>query len=92
MEHGGRGLSVAHRVAFYEEYARADAPDKVNHLGEELLGPTLIAYGTPEQQQRFLPKILDVDRAVVPGLLGARRRLRPGQRVDDRPNSTATSG
>ena len=59
-EHGGRGLSVAHRVAFYEEYAKADAPDKVNHLGEELLGPTLIAYGTAEQQQRFLPKILDV--------------------------------
>src|SRR5690242_14828672 len=60
VEHGGRGLSVAHRVAFYEEYARANAPDKVNHLGEELLGPTLIEYGTPEQQQRFLPKILDV--------------------------------
>lgn len=59
-EHGGRGLSVAHRVAFYEEYAKANAPDKVNHLGEELVGPTLIAYGTPEQQQRFLPRILDV--------------------------------
>lgn len=59
-EHGGRGLSVAHRVAFYEEYAKADAPDKVNHLGEELLGPTLIAYGTADQQKRFLPKILDV--------------------------------
>ncbi|BCI55427.1 acyl-CoA dehydrogenase [Mycolicibacterium litorale] len=59
-EHGGRGLSVAHRVAFYEEYAIANAPAKVNHFGEELLGPTLIAYGTPEQQQRFLPKIVDV--------------------------------
>jgi alkylation response protein AidB-like acyl-CoA dehydrogenase len=59
-EHGGRGLSVAHRVAFYEEYAIANAPAKVNHFGEELLGPTLIAFGTPEQQKRFLPKILDV--------------------------------
>ena len=59
-EHGGRGLTVAHRVAFYEEYARADAPDKVNHLGEELVGPTLISYGTPEQQRRFLPAIRDV--------------------------------
>jgi len=59
-EHGGRGLSVAHRVAFYEEYAKADAPDKVNHLGEELLGPTLIAYGTEEQKTRFLPNILNV--------------------------------
>jgi alkylation response protein AidB-like acyl-CoA dehydrogenase len=60
VEHGGRGLSVAHRVAFYEEYARANAPDKVNHLGEELLGPTLIEYGTSEQQQRFLPNIRGV--------------------------------
>jgi alkylation response protein AidB-like acyl-CoA dehydrogenase len=60
VEHGGRGLSVAHRVAFYEEYARAGAPDKVNHLGEELVGPTLITYGTPEQQRRFLPAILNV--------------------------------
>jgi alkylation response protein AidB-like acyl-CoA dehydrogenase len=59
-EHGGRGLSVAHRVAFYEEYAIANAPAKVNHFGEELLGPTLIAYGTAEQQKRFLPNILDV--------------------------------
>jgi alkylation response protein AidB-like acyl-CoA dehydrogenase len=60
VEHGGRGLSVAHRVAFYEEYAIANAPAKVNHFGEELLGPTLIAFGTPEQQQRFLPRIVDV--------------------------------
>jgi alkylation response protein AidB-like acyl-CoA dehydrogenase len=60
VEHGGRGLTVAHRVAFYEEYALANAPAKVNHLGEELLGPTLIAYGTAEQQRRFLPRILDV--------------------------------
>jgi alkylation response protein AidB-like acyl-CoA dehydrogenase len=60
VEHGGRGLAVAHRVAFYEEYAIANAPAKVNHFGEELLGPTLIAFGTPEQQQRFLPRILDV--------------------------------
>jgi alkylation response protein AidB-like acyl-CoA dehydrogenase len=60
VEHGGRGLSVAHRVAFYEEYAIANAPAKINHFGEELLGPTLIAFGTTEQQQRFLPRILDV--------------------------------
>ncbi len=60
VEHGGRGLSVAHRVAFYEEYAHADAPDKVNHLGEELVGPTLIEFGTREQQQRFLPPIRHV--------------------------------
>lgn len=58
VEHGGRGLSIAQQVIFHEEYARADAPARVNHLGEELLGPTLIAHGTPEQQARFLPGIV----------------------------------
>ena len=57
-EHGGRGLSIAQQVIFHEEYARSGAPARVNHLGEELLGPTLIALGTPEQQRRFLPGIL----------------------------------
>src|SRR5690349_15964553 len=60
-EHGGRGLSLAQQVIWHEEYARAEAPARVNHLGEELLGPTLIALGTPEQQQRFLPRIRAVD-------------------------------
>jgi alkylation response protein AidB-like acyl-CoA dehydrogenase len=61
VEHGGRGLSLAQQVIFHEEYARADAPARVNHLGEELLGPTLIALGTPEQQARFLPRIVAVE-------------------------------
>ncbi|KRF11591.1 acyl-CoA dehydrogenase [Nocardioides sp. Soil797] len=60
-EHGGRGLSLMQQVIFHEEYARANAPVRVNHLGEELLGPTLIAFGTPQQQQRFLPKIRAVE-------------------------------
>ncbi|WP_141013455.1 acyl-CoA dehydrogenase family protein [Nocardioides sambongensis] len=59
-EHGGRGLSLWQQVIFHEEYARSGAPAGVNHLGEQLLGPTLIAFGTPEQQQRFLPEIVAV--------------------------------
>jgi alkylation response protein AidB-like acyl-CoA dehydrogenase len=61
VEHGGRGLSLGQQVIFHEEYARADAPVRVNHLGEELLGPTLITFGTPGQQQRFLPPIRAVE-------------------------------
>jgi alkylation response protein AidB-like acyl-CoA dehydrogenase len=57
-EHGGRGLSLADQVVFHEEYARANAPARVGHIGEELLGPTLIAFGTPEQQRRYLPPIV----------------------------------
>ncbi|KAA9158249.1 acyl-CoA dehydrogenase [Amycolatopsis acidicola] len=60
-EHGGAGASLEEQVIFHEEYARAEAPAKVSHLGQELLGPTLIAFGTPEQQKRFLPKIVSVD-------------------------------
>lgn len=60
-EFGGRDASVAERVVFHEEYARADAPARVSHLGEELLGPTLIALGTGEQRDRFLPPIRRVE-------------------------------
>ncbi len=60
-EYGGRGLTLLQQVIFHEEYARADAPARVNHLGEELLGPTLIAFGTEEQKQRFLPPIVAVE-------------------------------
>ena len=58
VEHGGRGASIAHQVIFNEEYVRARAPGRVSVLGEGLLGPTLIQYGTPAQQSRFLPPIL----------------------------------
>ncbi|HEX6874518.1 MAG TPA: acyl-CoA dehydrogenase family protein [Nocardioidaceae bacterium] len=59
-EHGGRGLSLLQQVIFHEEYARADAPARVSHIGEELLGPTLMAFGTDDQKRRFLPGIRNV--------------------------------
>ncbi len=57
-EHGGRGLSLRRQVVFLEEYARSRGPGRVGHIGEGLLGPTVIAFGSPEQQRRFLPPIL----------------------------------
>ncbi len=66
-EYGGRGLSLVQQVIFHEEYARADAPVRVNHLGEELLGPTLMAFGTDAQKQRFLPRILAVEELWAQG-------------------------
>jgi alkylation response protein AidB-like acyl-CoA dehydrogenase len=55
---GGRGASVSEQVIFHEEYARAAAPGRVSVMGEGLLGPTLIHYGSEAQKERFLPPIL----------------------------------
>jgi len=55
---GGRGLPWTQQVIYYEEYARAGAPGRAGHMGEQLLGPTLLMFGTPEQKARFLPGIL----------------------------------
>ena len=57
-EHGGRGLSITRQVIFHEEYARAGGPGRMGHIGEGLAGPTIAAFGTVEQQQRFLPGIV----------------------------------
>ena len=59
VSHGGRGATVAQQIIWAEEYTRAQAPARVNHMGENLLGPTLIEYGTSAQCERFLPGILD---------------------------------
>jgi alkylation response protein AidB-like acyl-CoA dehydrogenase len=57
-ECGGRGLSIEQQVIFFEEYARAGAPGRMGHIGEGLAGPTLIAFGSEEQKQKYLPGIL----------------------------------
>jgi len=57
-EYGGRDATLLQQVIFHEEYAAAGAPGRVNHMGEQLLAPTLLAFGTEEQKRRFLPGIL----------------------------------
>jgi alkylation response protein AidB-like acyl-CoA dehydrogenase len=59
-EYGGRDATLAQQVIFYEEYARSGAPARVGHMGEELLGPTLLALGTEQQKDRFLRPIAEV--------------------------------
>jgi alkylation response protein AidB-like acyl-CoA dehydrogenase len=54
---GWRGASLMKQVIFAEEYARARAPGRLGHIGEQLLGPTIAALGTAEQKARFLPPI-----------------------------------
>lgn len=57
VEHGGRGATIADQVAIAEDYARLRAPSRIAHIGVELAGPTIIAFGTDDQKQRFLPGI-----------------------------------
>ncbi len=57
-EHGGRGLNLHQQVIWFEEYARAGGPGRLGHIGEGLVGPTIMAFGNHEQQQRFLPEIV----------------------------------
>ena len=60
-ELGGRGCSLTEWLIFEEEYWAADAPQRVNQNGINLLGPTLMEFGTPEQKARFLPRMARCD-------------------------------
>ena len=60
-EFGGRGASIVEMIILYQEMARAESPQLVNRGGVSMLGPTLMKYGTPAQQKRFLPKILTAE-------------------------------
>lgn len=59
QEYGGRGYSVWEQVVFQEEYAKAGGPGRMGHIGEGLVAPTIIAFGTEEQKKRLLPGILN---------------------------------
>ena len=58
-EYGGRGAGPVEHYIVIEELARGRAPELVGRIGVNLVGPTLLAHGTPEQQARWLPRILD---------------------------------
>jgi alkylation response protein AidB-like acyl-CoA dehydrogenase len=60
-EYGGRSATLTQQAIFWEEMARVEAPPMANALGLGLIGPTIIAFGTEEQKQRFIPKILSAE-------------------------------
>ncbi|MET8347782.1 acyl-CoA dehydrogenase family protein [Streptomyces microflavus] len=55
--YGNRTATLTQQVVWAEEYARSTAPTRMGHIGENLLAPTLIAYGTEEQKRRHLPAV-----------------------------------
>ncbi|WKB54212.1 acyl-CoA dehydrogenase family protein [Eleftheria terrae] len=54
---GGPGWNAVQRHLFEEECALAGAP-RVVPFGPVMVAPVIMAFGTPEQQQRFLPGIM----------------------------------
>ena len=55
-EFGGPGWNAVQKHLFEEECALAGAP-RVVPFGPVMVAPVIMAFGTPEQQQRFLPGI-----------------------------------
>ena len=58
-EFGGRGLSGIEVAVMNEEFARAGVPRVTRGMGEWLVGPSIIVWGTDEQKAYFLPRIID---------------------------------
>jgi alkylation response protein AidB-like acyl-CoA dehydrogenase len=55
--YGGRDATLWQWLIFEEEYYRAGAPQRVTQNGIFLLAPTVFQFGTPEQQDRILPRM-----------------------------------
>ena len=60
-EYGGRGATLTQSAIFYEELARSEAPMPANALGILLAGPTIMAWGTSAQKDRYLASILTAE-------------------------------
>ncbi|WP_341350847.1 acyl-CoA dehydrogenase family protein [Nocardioides convexus] len=98
VEHGGRGLSLWQQVVFHEEYARANAPAGVNHLGEQPARPhpdrvrhRRAAAALPARDRRGARAC---GRRATPSPVPARtwRTCRPGRGWSRRARPAARSG
>ena len=59
--YGGAGAPYSFQAIFLEENTKAEAPQHIGVIGLGMAGPTIIAHGTEEQKQRYLPKILSAE-------------------------------
>ena len=67
VEHGGRGATVMEQAIFYEEMARARAPELANAIGLDMAGPAIIVHGTEAQKRRHLARILSAEHVFCQG-------------------------
>jgi alkylation response protein AidB-like acyl-CoA dehydrogenase len=59
--YGGRDGSLIDHLAVHEELVRAEAPPLINGPSISIFGPTLLVFGTAQQKQRYLPKLLSAE-------------------------------
>jgi alkylation response protein AidB-like acyl-CoA dehydrogenase len=60
-EYGGQGLTHAEHLIVSDELGLRAAPEGLNVIGIELVGPILLAVGTEEQKKHFIQRILRLD-------------------------------
>src|SRR5687768_8099928 len=58
-EYGGQGLTLVEHLIVNEELGRVSAPEGINTMGKELVGPILLKIGTEEQKRHYIPRILN---------------------------------
>ncbi|MGO8873031.1 MAG: acyl-CoA dehydrogenase family protein [Acidimicrobiales bacterium] len=68
VEHGGRGAGIDEQLAYLEEMSAASAPGPINVIGVSNIAPAIMAYGTAEQQDRFLRPMLRGDEIWSQGM------------------------
>jgi alkylation response protein AidB-like acyl-CoA dehydrogenase len=61
VKYGGQGLGLMEQTIVTQELVLARAPQLIGLMGVQMVGPTLIQYGTEAQRQRFLPPMLTAD-------------------------------
>ncbi len=66
-EYGGQGATIMQQAIFYEEMARARAPELPNVIGLDMAGPALITHGTEAQKQKHLRRILSGEQIFCQG-------------------------
>ena len=57
-EFGGGGRSPVEQIVVDQELAAAGAPEFINVVGLDVLGPSLLRFGNDEQRRRYIPSIL----------------------------------
>ena len=57
VDHGGRALGPLEQAAYAEEMSAAGAPGTLNPIGMANIAPSIMQWGTPEQQAFYLPRM-----------------------------------